>query len=157
MPAIVPGRCRLDPADRSGLPGDAHFQNCLAAAAAGMFPSVVERDQSIILPGNPLSDSTQDEHALTHAIHNIATENELLGMNKAEFNVFNKEITAAAEISAKNAERNVGNFEDQVRVANELLRGLEIIASTNANDAEKQPKSRNCEKACRHCVQHFWR
>ena len=31
-----------------------------------MFPSVVERDQSIIFPGEPFPDSTQDEHALRH-------------------------------------------------------------------------------------------
>ena len=40
------------------------------------------------------------------------------------------------------AGRDSGNFEDQVRAANELLHGLEIIASTKAADA---PEHQQCE------------
>ena len=64
---------------------------------------------------------------LTHAIHGIATGQALAGMASATFDVFHDEIIAEAERVAKAAERKQGNLEDQIRVANELLRGLEIL------------------------------
>lgn len=48
------------------------------------------------------------------------------------------EIRTAAEESATRAARNKGNIEDQIRVANELLRGLEILAGQD-EDLMKQP------------------
>ena len=41
---------------------------------------------------------------------------------------------------AKAAKRQSGNFEDEFRVASELLRGLEILISTQLDDASKQQK-----------------
>ena len=68
---------------------------------------------------------------LSHAVHHIATiaeKKSLPGMNTIEFNHFNKEIQAEVEKSAGVAGRGKkGNIEDQIRVANELLRGMEII------------------------------
>ena len=64
---------------------------------------------------------------LTHAIHGIATGKALAGMASATFDVFNDEIVTEAERVAKAAERKQANLEDQVRAANELLRGLEIL------------------------------
>lgn len=66
---------------------------------------------------------------LTHALHVMATSNGLPGMSLATFGAFGDEITAEAKRSAEAAGRGDGNIEDQIRVANELLRGLEIIAS----------------------------
>ena len=64
---------------------------------------------------------------LTHAVHGIATSKALDGMESIPFNVFDDEISAEARRIAKAAGRREGNFEDRIRVANELLRGLEII------------------------------
>lgn len=61
---------------------------------------------------------------LPHAVHSIATGQLLPGMAPADFSEFNFQIKAAAEESAMRAARNKGNIEDQIRVANELLRGL---------------------------------
>lgn len=65
---------------------------------------------------------------LTHAVHHIATGKLLPGMAPAEFGARDAEIKSAAEESAARAARDKGNIEDQIRVANELLRGLEIMA-----------------------------
>jgi hypothetical protein len=72
---------------------------------------------------------------LTHAVHGIATTASLPGMSSITFDVMNDEIAAEAERSAKVAGRAAGNFEDQLRAANDLLRGLKIVASTKAEDA----------------------
>lgn len=61
---------------------------------------------------------------LTHAVHRLATGNTLPGMGETEFKVFNGEIRAAAEKTAKEAGRDNWNIEDQIRTANELLLGL---------------------------------
>lgn len=68
---------------------------------------------------------------LTHAIHRLATGNVLPVMAPANFGDFTAQITLAAKESAKRAARNEGNIEDQIRVANELLRGLEILAGSD--------------------------
>lgn len=68
---------------------------------------------------------------LTHAVHNIATGNTLPGMNAAEFVDFEfaKHIAKEVERSAKVTGRNEGNIEDQLRVANDLLRGLDVLGA----------------------------
>ena len=50
------------------------------------------------------------------------------GMDSTEFGVFDDEIAFEAHRIAHIAGRELGNFEDQVRVAAELLRGLEILS-----------------------------
>jgi len=72
---------------------------------------------------------------LTHAIHGLATGQSLPGMDLIAFDSMNDEISAESSRSAKAAGRADGNFEDQVRVAAELIRGLQIIASTKAENA----------------------
>jgi len=52
-------------------------------------------------------------------------------MTKCDFGEENAVIVAEAEKSAKTAGRGKGNIEDQIRVANELLRGLEILGSND--------------------------
>lgn len=78
---------------------------------------------------------------LTHAIHRMATGAALPGMATAAFTTLQNEITSEAERTAKAAGRSEGNIEDQIRVANELLRGLEIIAATKADDANVRKKA----------------
>lgn len=77
---------------------------------------------------------------LTHAIHWMATSKSLPGMNPTTFTHFNKEIEGEAKRSAEAAGREAGNIEDQLRVANELLRGLEILAPSDASVKVKADK-----------------
>ncbi len=67
---------------------------------------------------------------LTHAVNRLGGCGTLPGMDSVEFSTFGAEIAAEAKRSATRAGRQEGNIEDQIRVANELLRGLEILGST---------------------------
>ena len=75
---------------------------------------------------------------LSRAVHNIATngapKGPMTGMETVKFTHFNEVIMAEVKRSAKACERESVNIEDQIRVANELLRGLEIL------DASKESK-----------------
>lgn len=70
---------------------------------------------------------------LTHAVHLLSTGEKAAGMGKIEFSILAKKISAATEASAASADRKEGNIEDQLRVANELLRGLEILGCKQAD------------------------
>ena len=78
---------------------------------------------------------TQSEHlsllvgsGLTHAVHKIATGAVVQGMStKIKFDILGNEISNEVKRVAEAVQREDGNFEDQIRVANELLRGLEIL------------------------------
>jgi len=71
---------------------------------------------------------------LTHAVYRMATGNGLPGMTSVSFGTRDRIISTEAERSAKAAGRQVGNFEDQIRVATELLRGLEIMEAEPITD-----------------------
>ena len=75
---------------------------------------------------------------LTHAVHGLATRQALPGMSTIRFQKLNTEIAAEVKRLAKAAGRSEGNFEDQIRVATDLLRGLEIIASAKPGDTSDQ-------------------
>lgn len=66
---------------------------------------------------------------LSNAVHNLATGTLLSGMSEATFTNYSSEISGKAKESAKLAGREEGNIEDQIRVVNELIRGLEVLAS----------------------------
>jgi hypothetical protein len=68
---------------------------------------------------------------LTHAVHRLATSKPLPGMGAADFGESQDLINVESKKSAKAAGRDPGNIEDQIRVANELLRGLEILGSSD--------------------------
>lgn len=79
---------------------------------------------------------------LSTAVSLIATSKTGAGMGTVEFPKYDTEINAAASSSAKAAGRDDVNIEDQIRVANELIRGLEILgkkedASTLQNELER--------------------
>jgi hypothetical protein len=59
-------------------------------------------------------------------------------MAPVRFSHFHNEITTEAKRSATASGRQDGNIEDQLRVANELLRGLEIIAGADKKLQEKR-------------------
>ncbi len=70
---------------------------------------------------------------LSRAVYNLATENSLMGMSEVTFTNYNAEISDKAKESAELAGRKKGNIEDQIRITNELIRGIEILASHNSN------------------------
>ena len=77
---------------------------------------------------------------LTHAVHRMATCKPPRGMGPIGFDTFKDEIDKEARRFAEAANRQRGNFEDEFRAATELLRGLEILLSTQLNDVPKQRK-----------------
>lgn len=89
---------------------------------------------------------------LSNAVHYIATGSLLPGMSKATFSSYDKEITTKAKESAEAAGREEGNIEDQVRVVNELIRGLEIIES---NDPDYKEPFENLVKELETVLQEF--
>ena len=89
---------------------------------------------------------------LTHAIHGIATDKTLTGMDTIEFGVFDDEISAEAKRIAKIAQRENGNFEDQIRVANELLRGLEILPDKGVNGTGVNTQASNLREALKNAL-----
>lgn len=75
---------------------------------------------------------------LTHAVHYLAAGKGAAGMGAVAFSNYQNEISNTAQDAANKAGREKGNLEDQLRVANELLRGLEILSK--ADDVEKLEK-----------------
>lgn len=71
---------------------------------------------------------------LTHAVHCLAAGKGAAGMGTLTLSHYQAEIADAAKNAAEVAGREQGNLEDQLRVANELLRGLEILQK--GKDAE---------------------
>lgn len=92
---------------------------------------------------------------LTHAAHGIATGKPGPGMGTIAFDVLRMEIEAEAKRAAKLAGRNEGNFEDQVRAANDLLRGLEIIASSKGEDSEERKQIVALREGLENALQSF--
>ncbi len=70
---------------------------------------------------------------LTHSVHILSAGKKAAGMDKIEFSILANKISSASEASAARADRKEGNIEDQLRVANELLRGLEILGCKKAD------------------------
>ncbi|HGN0628643.1 SIR2 family protein [Achromobacter xylosoxidans] len=64
---------------------------------------------------------------LTHAVHYLAVGAGAAGMGTVTLSHYKDEIAEASRQAAVVAGRQQGNLEDQLRVANELLRGLEIL------------------------------
>lgn len=85
-----------------------------------------------------LSSLFQSEHlslltgsGLTHAMHYIAVGTAATGMSgSVSDGRFKRKIEAAASESAKAAGRQQSNVEDLIRVANEMIRGLEILGAS---------------------------
>lgn len=72
---------------------------------------------------------------ITNAISHKAGANGGSTMGATTFNTFKDEIAEAAAASAKASRRSTGNIEDQIRTANDLLRGLKILKKQT--DAQK--------------------
>ena len=92
---------------------------------------------------------------LTHAIHEIATCESLVGMQTIKFGVFDDEISAEVARVANVAGREDGNFEDQIRVASELLRGLEILPPKRADGTPEDGQVSALRDALTHALRSF--
>jgi hypothetical protein len=77
---------------------------------------------------------------LTHAIHHIVTGENAGGMDTAKFSTYSDKLETEILRSAKVSGRKKGNIEDQVRIANELLRGLDILKDAKADSLAKDLK-----------------
>ena len=68
---------------------------------------------------------------ITNAISFLAGVGSGTTMAGATFTNYKNEIESAAQESAKASGRENGNIEDQIRTANDLLKGLKILGETN--------------------------
>ena len=75
---------------------------------------------------------------LTHAIHKIATGENASGMDLKPISVYKEKLNKAAILSAEKSGRKTPNVEDQIRVANELLSGMEILGYKRADNLRKE-------------------
>ena len=73
---------------------------------------------------------------LSTAAHYLSTGKPGAGMSSIEFSEFKKQIEQKATESAENSGRITANIEDQIRIANELIRGLEIFICSEGPECE---------------------
>ena len=92
---------------------------------------------------------------LTHAIHGIATGKSLSGMDSITFEVLENEISIEGRRVANEAGRKNGNFEDQIRAASELLRGLEILSIARVNGTADDSQVNALRKALKDALGAF--
>lgn len=92
---------------------------------------------------------------LTQAVHYLATNRTLSWMVKLNVEVFKDEVEAEAQRSAKVAGRNEANFEDRLRVATELLRGLKIMACKKAEGAKEHKQIERLEGELNEAIKSF--
>jgi len=74
---------------------------------------------------------------ISSAVHFLATGKTGAGMELIPFSVFSEQITAKSKDSAELTGRKTANIEDQIRIVNELIKGLEIYIAKGSTD---QPK-----------------
>lgn len=77
---------------------------------------------------------------ISSAVHALATNKPSVGMGKISFSVFNEQMDICVAEEATKAGRGDGNIEDQIRIANDLLRGLELYTSIDISGAKELKK-----------------
>lgn len=80
---------------------------------------------------------------ISSAVHWLAKNEAGAGMEEIDFSVFKKQVKKASKESAKNSGRGSANIEDQIRVANELIKGLEIYINEGVYGSGKLGKELN--------------
>ena len=80
---------------------------------------------------------------ISSAVHWLAKNEAGAGMEEIDFSVFKKQVKKASKESAKNSGRGSANIEDQIRVANELIKGLEIYINEGVYGSGKLVKELN--------------
>lgn len=83
---------------------------------------------------------------ISSAIHYLATGNTGAGMDKIDFTVFSEQIEKKSEETAKKSGRGKPNIEDQIRTANELIKGLDIFLAQKEIPNELQNTKDDLEK-----------
>lgn len=80
---------------------------------------------------------------LSSAAHLLSTGNLGAGMTNMEFSDFKEQIELKAKESAVNSGRITANIEDQIRIAKELIRGLEIFTciKSDADELDSEPET----------------
>ena len=125
------GQFRLAAGQQSEWATDTFGPEVLQTRIEPWLSALVQSDHLSLLIGS----------GMTHAVHQMATEKPLQGMDSVTFDVFHREIAAEAKRVAELSGRKEGNFEDQLRVASELLRGMEILVSTtDPNEDQRHEK-----------------
>ena len=74
------------------------------------------------------------------AVHFLANNEAGVGMDPIEFKAFKIQIDEAAKKSAKESGRGEPNIEDQIRVCNDLIRGLDIYVSCTVPETKNNNK-----------------
>ncbi|KGN85309.1 SIR2 family protein [Porphyromonas gulae] len=78
---------------------------------------------------------------ITNAVSYLAKGDTGTTMEETTFSNYKDKIESAVQNSARASGREKGNIEDQIRVANDLLRGLKIIEDPNAVKLEEELNS----------------
>lgn len=92
---------------------------------------------------------------LTHAVHKLATGESLPGTNTVRFKTLGDIIKAEVERTAEKLKRHNGNIEDQIRVVNELLRGLQILTRAKAPQSKAQRVVENLRQELEKAIKSF--
>ena len=103
-------------------------RDTLRARIEPWLASLVQADHLNLLVGS----------GLTKGIQHIAGAESPSSMEGGSFIEFQDEIGEAATESARLAKRCIPNVEDEIRTANQLLRGLEILRDTRSNLLEAE-------------------
>lgn len=144
MANIIKVRDDYEPIQFESTSGLNKFKICEDSSASWTDQEFTVKDlRSRIEPW--LTSLFQSEHlsllvgaGLTHAVHYLAANKAAAGMSALDLSNYKDEIDNRAKESAKKAGRKEGNLEDQLRVANELLRGLEILEESNADNLRNE-------------------
>ncbi|MCA9407182.1 MAG: SIR2 family protein [Candidatus Omnitrophica bacterium] len=80
---------------------------------------------------------------ISSATHYLANNTLGAGMGKIKFSVFAEQMEGFVKKASNELGRGDGNIEDQIRVANDLFRGLEIYISSNGYGSKKLMKQLN--------------
>jgi hypothetical protein len=107
------------------LAGDTFGYNELRNRIEPWLTSLFQSEHLSLLAGS----------GLTHAVHYLAAGKGAAGMSALALSHHQSEINQAAANAAEAVGREKGNLEDQLRVANELLRGLEILQQKTEAEA----------------------
>lgn len=134
----------FEPSATSTDPNDPHFLLREGSTCSWAKPGEsVGREQLRPRIEPWLTALCQSEHislllgsGLSNAVHRLATGAALPGMAAADFGALKDVVDGEATRSAKASGRLTGNIEDQIRSAQELLRGLEILAPGDAKSKQ---------------------
>lgn len=74
---------------------------------------------------------------ISSAVHYLAEGRSGAGMGTVAFSVFSEQVEKSVRESALRLCRGDGNIEDQIRIANDLIKGLEVYTSTDIYGTKK--------------------